>query len=205
METNKKNTINPLRTIWNYLNIFEKIDLYIELRAYKKAVKKMADEQVNFTIANSSKEHATVIMCNIFRTANDYIKIFAEDLHGSVSTNEYISELRNFIARSEVSTLDVIIEAKPQNASNAIRAICNLRREYPKRVKIDYANDSNSLLADEERKIHFTFADDRMFRKEIDVKHFIAIADFNNPNEVKILKSKFESIRSTPLPDDCLN
>jgi hypothetical protein len=185
----------------NPLSIFKKDSvLTAELKIYESAIKYLADNQNNFIIPNSGKEHATIIMSNIFRTSKNYVYIFAGNLGGEVSNSVYIENLIDFLER-DGTYLEVILEEKPQIKSEAIRAILEHAKENPEKVKITYATNKESLRQsiNEEEIRHFTFADDRMYRLEVDTKKFIAQANFNDEATVVRLKEKFKSIKNIEL------
>jgi hypothetical protein len=165
--------------------------LKAELAEYEDSMRNLADVQDTFDFSNSSAAHASVVMCNIFRTADDYVYIFAEDLAGNVSNERYVNELKRFMRKDNRTTLTVILEAAPKRRSAAIKAILECKEHKPGKITIGYAND-----------MHFTIADDRMYRKEIDTDEFVAKGSFNNPEQVKFLNEKFQILLSDFTPID---
>jgi hypothetical protein len=178
--------------------------LKAELAEYEDSMRNLADVQDTFDFSNSSAAHASVVMCNIFRTADDYVYIFAEDLAGNVSNERYVNELKRFMRKDNRTTLTVILEAAPKRRSAAIKAILECKEHKPGKITIGYANDTQKAqdLLEEGKKMHFTIADDRMYRKEIDTDEFVAKGSFNNPEQVKFLNEKFQILLSDFTPID---
>jgi hypothetical protein len=193
-----------LKAIHFIFHLRSEIIEWRNLRQYRKAVRKFANSKANYTLPNSSSKHATIIMCNIFRTAENYICIFAGTLAGVVSNEDWRRELRNFLEK-ENTRLDVILESRPEGEfSQPIKDIIEAKKKYSNRISISYATNDEVIrnLFGDGIKRHFTFADGRMFRLEIDTENYIASASFNQPEMVENLKRKFESIPSEPFTID---
>lgn len=194
--------MKPLNLILEFFEKFKVFYLKIfgieerKLKKYRKAIANLADREGQYIFPNSSANHAMVVMCNIFRTAKEYVYVFAGDLNGDVSKDEYIDELVRFMNRDNVELI-VVLERKPQGKSDAVEAILKFRRENPtKKIKIGLAKDSEcSLKLFNGQHRHFTISDDRMFRLELIPTKYIAQGSFNRPEIVGELKNKFTTIK----------
>ncbi|MBK6837540.1 MAG: hypothetical protein IPG90_04045 [Bacteroidetes bacterium] len=75
---------------------------------YDEAIKTLADLKDSEIFDNSGPDHGTIVMSNIFRTATDHIRIFAGNLNGMVSKDEYLKELENYLSKG--NKLSLILE-----------------------------------------------------------------------------------------------
>ncbi|MBL0258524.1 MAG: hypothetical protein IPQ03_13805 [Bacteroidetes bacterium] len=139
---------------------------------YDEAIKTLADLKDSEIFDNSGPDHGTIVMSNIFRTATDHIRIFAGNLNGMVSKDEYLKELENYLSKG--NKLSLILEKTPYRDSKkttAIDIIEKYQKKFPNKISITCLNKNNPFL---NLGIHFTVGDDRMYRFETDVTKFTA-------------------------------
>ena len=145
---------------------------------YDEAIKTLADLKDSEIFDNSGPDHGTIVMSNIFRTATDHIRIFAGNLNGMVSKDEYLKELENYLSKG--NKLSLILEKTPYRDSKkttAIDIIEKYQKKFPNKISITCLNKNNPFL---NLGIHFTVGDDRMYRFETDVTKFTARCSFND-------------------------
>jgi len=166
-----------------------------DISKYKTLIANLANIKDDYIFPNSSQQHATVVMCNIFRTAEEYVYIVAQDLAGHVSNADYVKALKDFLEKDDVE-LRVILDQRPVFRSEAINMILEQKNHSQNtKIEIGYVENTDSIRRFfGGQRIHFTIADERMFRKEIDTDKFIAIGSFNRTDYVKELKEIFNDI-----------
>jgi hypothetical protein len=176
-----------------------KSDSKIDLDEYSQTIEYLAEAQDNVEFTNSGKDHARIVMSNIFKTANQYVYILARDLGGEVSKGVYLDELENFLNRG--GKLKVILEKAPDKKSKAIDIILTYKQGHPNQnIEIAYANDYDSLFLFDDYKLkHFTIADGRMYRLEIDTDKYLALVNFNDSIKAHDLLEKFNKLKTTPV------
>ena len=68
---------------------------------YSELVEKLASNKDGLIFLNSGKEHASIVMSNIFKYSTKNVKIFAGDFNGSVcGDSNYQREFKKFVERS---------------------------------------------------------------------------------------------------------
>ena len=98
--------------------------------------------------------------------------------------------MKIFLQRKD-TRLAVILEKRPVIKSKAITEILSNPANDGHRIQIGYIDIDCTTIFDDNKKRHFTIADDRMFRKEEDTTNFLASASFNDPVKTAELKSLF--------------
>lgn len=174
-----------------------------ELKEYQQQVEFFANTKNSIPLTNSSKEHAEIIMSNIFRTTEKYVYIFAGSLKGDVSSQMYLCELNKLLVRN-TSSIKVVLESKPSsdNASEVLKLLFNLKKNSGKKeISIKYLNQGDAAIIFNGGNVkHFTIADDRMFREEDDTRNYLATASYNNPAKVAELISLYNLIDNKAIP-----
>ena len=146
---------------------------------YKKYIKNLADQGSSSLFFNSSKEHASCIMANIFRKSNEEICIVAGNLNGDVSSNpRYQSELLSFLGRG--GKLKVLLTNPDlETPSDTISLLMSSKNSGQVSIK----NTNGSLVKMEiegnENEVHWTIGDNKMIRIEHDTKNYLAFGSFN--------------------------
>ncbi len=197
----------------------------LEISRYKKNVEYFADTKGCDEVPNTGPEHGRIVMQNILRTAENYVHIFAGNLNGDLSNGEYLTELerclapvapkRKFFQRLKPSKIfygkglgvKVILVNGSSPDSRAVELIKKYRAIYPQRIKIGTttARSLQHLEFEETRFLnepfHFTVADTRMYRIEMDIKNYFAKVCFNDFIKGMKLESAFGCMDFVDLPD----
>ena len=104
------------------------------MKEYREAVESYADRKENYLFHNQGSEHAKIIFENMFRTAENHIRIAAESLWNDsvVNTPEYLAALSLFLDRPN-SKLDILLINEPEIGTNSATI-----------QKLDYVLQDNS-------------------------------------------------------------
>jgi hypothetical protein len=190
--------ILPIKIMSHKISLTEE-----ELELYKVYIRGLADNNLSEQFKNAGCECASIVLSNIYRKAQKNINIYSKAMSASVtSSDEYLSELENFLNRD--GKIRILLEETFDVNSKALEVI----RKFGKNVnKVENAgilfripdNDGDMV------PLHFTTADDTMFRSEFDVNGHKAFGSFNNIEETLVLNDlfneAFETLSNNILPN----
>ena len=171
------------------------------MKEYREAVESYADRKENYLFHNQGSEHAKIIFENMFRTAENHIRIAAESLWNDsvVNTPEYLAALSLFLDRPN-SKLDILLINEPDKKDVAEKEDYNLYSFlylHPAfsegRIRIK-SGEGKAFRDSENNIIHFCTADERMYRLEDNVVLRTATANFNDEKMSKSLEELFDGI-----------
>jgi len=161
--------------------------------AYISYISQLAHENKSVVFFNSGPKHASFVMSTIFSKAKHTVKIFAGNLDGPVSKNrQYKEELEDFLNRD--GKLEILLQEynieKEFNLKNMLSyhllsGNMNIKIKKVNATVIDTRNN---------KEVHFSVADDTMYRLETDLKKYIAEGNFNDKVAVKNLVSTFDKM-----------
>ena len=159
---------------------------------YEAFVARLAEEKDERTISNSSKSHALSILRSVFRSAQEYVKIFSGSLSPDVYNDEtLIHEMKKFV-NDRKGNVQVLIQnpadLQPDVGNKFLVELLALR-EAGREVKINEALDQNHL---KDAEMHFLVSDDRMYRIEVNIKKHTAVSSFNDAQRAARLKGVFD-------------
>lgn len=152
--------------------------------------------------ANCDEKHAIEVLVRIFENAEKEIKIFAGCLCGNVPDEiRYITALSDFIGRG--GKLTIMLNNYDRDkavSSNIFKRLAYYTREG-KDVKVLLTKAVPYITEEGERKpVHFTVADDKAYRLEIDIVSMSAICDFNNPEVARRYSAFFDRVLAETKP-----
>lgn len=165
---------------------------------YRKAVEYYASNHLNYLFHNKGPEHAKIIFENIFKVANEHIRIAANNLWNTevVNTQEYIDALRTFLDKPN-SKLDIILtnepnwnEVKADEANNIYKLLLN----YKSKVRIKTGEGKNFRKTDTNQIVHLCTADDSIYRLEDNIDERTAICNFKDEKTVSELNKIFDGV-----------
>lgn len=162
------------------------------LELYKEEIFKLAEEKKDNLFYNSSEEHATIVHQAIAKTAEHDINILSSSLCSSISNNDdYLECMRCFFSKDSSHFVRVVLT--DYNEEFQKKPIASLFREFHNQVEL---RRFNGVVKSDDKQVHFTYADDRMYRIETDIVKHIAFGNFNSPSRVAILASIFDKVFS---------
>lgn len=176
------------------------MDEVVELLMYRNGVEDLANlksEQIHY---NSGPEHAMIVFKNIFNSARKEINIFSGSFDDRVcnnDSNDYLKSLESYLYGG--GKLNIILNSYVDSSSNpTINLLKRFMESDRFKNNIVIKKTNKKLYYNKVNEMHFTTADDRIYRKEIDIEKFIATFSFNQPNEVTKLNEQFHNIFSDP-------
>lgn len=171
-------------------------NLTTQMKNYITYIAQLANSKSNVEFLNSDEEHALAVLCQIIRSAEHKLRIFAGALCSTAPSNpEYISAISDFIEKG--GKLVVALNAfSPEEATNS-----NLFKrlayyiELGKDIHIYSTGAHPYLVSDPQKnKIHFTIGDNCSYRVETDIVKKTAKCNFNNPEAAANLIEFFDRI-----------
>lgn len=168
-----------------------------DLNDYQNYIDNLSSTKSSEIFLNSSREHAVIIMSNIFKTAKDEVLILAGDLFGGISNQKlYWVELIKFLNRG--GKLNILLTKFENNKIPDLFFRID-QDEYADQVKVGILD--KPVLDNQGNEIHFTVGDKRSFRFEHDINKFLAYGSFNS-NSAKDLASLFSKLQINAKPID---
>lgn len=168
---------------------------------YSEAVSDLAKNKRKNLLHNEGNAHALIIFTNIFRTAEEYIRIVAKDLLNTEVANkyDYIESLKSFLSRSNTKLEILLSEFDMASARNTPLFSMIANSDAYKAERVVIKNMNGKAFRDQNgNEIHFCVADDRIFRIETDIKARKALCNFNDPEQAKELNEKFTIAETAP-------
>lgn len=171
-------------------------NLTTQMKNYVTYIKQLANSKSNVEFLNSDEEHALAVLCQIIRSTEHELRIFAGALCSSVPSNpEYISALSDFIEKGGklVVALNAFSREEAMN-SNLFKRLAYYI-ELSKDIHI-YSTGAHPYLVSDPQKneIHFTIGDNCSYRVETDIAKKTAKCNFNNPEAAANLIEFFDKI-----------
>lgn len=166
---------------------------------YRKAVEYYASNHLNYLFHNKGPEHARIIFENIFKVANEHIRIAANNLWNTevVNTQEYTDALRTFLDKPDTK-LDIILTNEPDWNTVKMTTECpniyKLLLQYPSKVRIKTGEGKNFKKTDTHQTVHLCTADDSIYRLEDNIDERTAICNFGDEKTVSELNKIFDGV-----------
>lgn len=162
---------------------------------YKKKIFKLAEDKKDEIFYNSSEKHAAIVHQAIARNAKNYIYIYSSCLCTEISNNkDYCEYIDNFLSEDRSHQIRIILTDYSCDFSS--KPIAHVLKRYPMQVSI---KTFDGKITHNNKEIHFTIADDHMFRLETDIEKHLAYGNFNSTSNVSILKGIFNKINQSSL------
>ncbi len=161
-----------------------------ELQEYEEWLQKLAEKKVNAPVFNEGREHAAILLKTIFEHACEYVYIYCRCLRDELTgIEDYYEALKNYIQKKK--KIRVLLNGT-ESEIDENRPIFQLigRDNYRILTKKQTEQMEQTL---NKQNVHFTLADDCIYRMEYDIEHFKALASFNDKNVGLVLKNAFES------------
>lgn len=162
-----------------------------------KAISEMTILNGHFN--NAGINHAKIVLATIFEKAEKELKILAESLTSPVAKSElYIDNIHEFLNKNNKKTkVKVLVKNNDILKNNPL--LLKLFQEHHHQVDIRIREVD--VLDNNKKSIHFTLADDKIYRLEENIDDFKAYGSFNNSKMnqqlSKIFEGIFESIPSS--------
>lgn len=165
------------------------------INEYKKEISNAIENKLNKRFPNSSIEHAKILMKEIINHSDKEIYT----LSSNFNQDFYLSleeEIGNFLTKRNDAKFNLIVA----NDENGI--ITKLKEQYPGKFIVHYINKENMPTDKKSQEyVNYIVNDQNAYRyeysdKNIDLGLVEAIANFNSPEESKILINNFNKLLS---------
>lgn len=164
------------------------------IKEYKKEISDAIKDGLDKRFPNSSIEHAKILVKEIINNSDK--EVFS--LSSSFNQDFYLSlekEIRNFLNRPNTK-FNLIV------ANNENGIISKFKKEYPKQFIVRLIEkDQMPVDKNSQEHVNYIVNDKNAYRyeysdKNIDIGIVEAIANFNNPEESKVLLDNFNKLLS---------
>ncbi|HKR06839.1 MAG TPA: hypothetical protein VJY62_19545 [Bacteroidia bacterium] len=162
--------------------------------------------------SNDGAPQANAVMSTIFKKSQEQIRIFANNVDGTISQccecdDTFMKSLGEFISRPNTN-LKVVIQTKPDHPAKFFNFLVHKSKEENSRVELKIASSAflNNILSKRppgeksvrgNEYIHFATGDSHMFRIEYDSVLHNAKFSFKNETFTKLLIDDFDSFLSS--------
>jgi len=164
--------------------------------AYEEEIANLAAKKKNKRFYNSDSEHAKIVVRELMANADSYVYIVCCDMCADVSNNDsYIEAVKNFLTKDSKPKIEILFTHYKNYFMDL--PIAQTLKQYPEQVLLKRLPEG-MLIGKDGNQIDFTVSDDRAYRVEIDVDNQIAFGNFNNCENAKVLKERFEHFFSDP-------
>jgi len=161
------------------------------LDSYKKKIRNLAEKRTNEMFFNTDAKHATIVLTELIKNAEDYVYIVGENMDPTVTDDEeYLDAVENFLKKENAKMKILLTDYNKKEFDNS--KIGKLLSRYKNVVEIK--DSQKELVKSDGVTINFTVSDGRAFRFERDVKNRIAFGNFNDTETAISLEKSFENI-----------
>jgi len=155
---------------------------------YKKKIQQLAKDKVNEMFFNVDVEHATIVLTELIRNADNYVYIIGKNMDPAVTDNEeYLKVVEGFLQKKDTIMKILLTNYDKEIFNNS--KIGKLLEKY-KNVEIKHS-ENKQITREGDIPVNFTVSDDRAFRFERDVDKCIAFGNFNDEETAPFLAKKF--------------
>lgn len=167
--------------------------LSYEDSVYAQHIKAISEMTIlNGHFNNSGVNHAKIVLATIFDKAQSELKILAESLTSSVAKSDlYIDNIHEFLNKNNKGT-KVKILVKNDKILNNNPLLLKVFQSHHNQVDIRIRDVD--VFDNNKKSVHFTLADDNIYRLEENIIDFKAYGSFDNKNMNQQLSNIFTNI-----------
>lgn len=182
------------------------------MKEYREYIKDLAKNDKNVVFNNSGPVHAALVMSTIFETAKKNLKILAGCFSGHISNNEeyrkslekYLSQggkIKVLLDKTKFETNFEFLKKEPK-IFDVLRFYSIINPDQVSIKKYTTPVTRSEKGVSEPHEVHFTVADDKMYRVEDNIETFVAFGNFSDAETSKILNSIFDAMfdNGEPIP-----
>lgn len=166
------------------------------MEQYRNFVKSLAESGENRTFLNSDEDHAVEVLVQLFRLANEDVRIFASSLCEHVGNRqEYIVAISEFIERG--GRLFILLNGYKEELSKESSLFKRLAYYKSKGcpVFVRKTNAHPYRTSDPDRnEVHFTIGDKKSYRIETNTEKRTAECNFNSPTIATVTADFFDKL-----------
>lgn len=173
----------------------------IEVDYYKERIMELAKGGIDEEFYNSSERHARIVHLAIVQNADNFISFFCGGFPTDICDNaEYCRSMDKFLSKNPSRKVTIIIDdSVPKDELQSTFKQKNIAQVLQKYVLTNQVETYyyNGQVKYQKQRVHFTFADETMFRLETDTDKHKAFGNFGSKDGVKTLTDVFESIKKS--------
>jgi hypothetical protein len=163
----------------------------MSIDSYKQKIRNLAENRINEMFYNTDTEHATIVLTELIKNAEEYVYIVAENMNPAATDNEeYLSAVESFLTKGKMKILLTNYDKEKFGNSK----IGKLLNTHPDVVEIKHSGGRK--VKRDDIPINFTVSDGRAFRFERDIEENIAFGNFNDTETANILENSFINLFS---------
>ncbi len=160
--------------------------------SYRDIVINRIETRDSEILSNSEPQHAAVLYEVMFDYARERVHIFCENLNPVVfGRKSVLTAFSNAVERG-VKCI-VLTERAPSPDNPFYKALTKAAADHPEQIETKALNGKDF-------KFNLSYADDRMYRFELEREKIEAVASMNDPETVNILDSLFNGLHLLPVP-----
>jgi hypothetical protein len=165
-----------------------------DYEAYKARIENLAANKDGMIFFNSGKEHAAIVMSNIFKYSKSSLKILAGDFNGAVCGNaDYITQLKSFLNRK--GKLEILMDDyNSEKINNPFAEVIKFYSFFNKDLVSVKKTNGKLIDSETQKPIHLTIGDNDKFRYEYDTNQYSAKCSFNNQTIASTLAGHFDTL-----------
>lgn len=165
------------------------------LQTYKDIIDINARLELDTLFENDGHDYALAVFQTMFRYATKTIKIMCGSMDNNFTSNDgYLNALDGFLKRKN-TTLNILMNNTSERKFKQSKVYLEVIKNHASKVNIRITHDYCFRVIDEKRQeVHFSIADDHMFRFEVDIKNRKAECNFGNKDITAKLSKSFDDI-----------
>lgn len=161
-----------------------------DLSFYESFVQQMAREKSDRVFNNHGFGCAQIVLGELFKNADSKVRIYSKSMEEKItSSTPYIDNLITFLEKKDTS-LDIIIEDFQPFKDSLIRYVLF---EYKDKVAIKHSS-KKVVFKRNNKPVHFTTGDEKMFRLEFDIENNKAECSFNSKERTEEMNTLFNEV-----------
>lgn len=168
-------------------------------KAYVTLVRHLAETHDSEIISNSSIDHASVLIGEMFQRGSGQAQIFTGSLNPALyARDEIVSAIGTYLSNGD-SHLRILIQDASEGKLNAAKFIDKVKDSLGESVLSRIEVKTAGTFA-KDQSYHFATVGATAFRFEPDSSKHEAFASFGRPDTVKKINTVFESFWDEAIP-----
>lgn len=160
------------------------------LKDYASFIESLARENKNEVFFNSCDGRALIVLKQIALSAKKCLKVYCGNLCSAVSNDvKYIEALTKFLEKDTVKMQILFANFSAEFYNKPIYQLLFIHRDKISLRKML----PNTFITKDQKPIHFTVGDSKMYRLETDIENKKAIGNFNDVTSALVLDQVFNN------------
>jgi hypothetical protein len=177
---------------------------------YATNIERLASGKINEIFYNSCEAHALIVLKNLIRNAESYVKSLCGNMCSEISNDEeYLNIVENFLRNNPQGKFSILFDSYEEGFLE--KPIAKLLSKFSSQVEIRQLKSGRIMY--QGSPIHFSVSDDRAFRIETDIEKKMAWGNYNDIGKANVFSSVFDkffedkysdTIILKPIPISCI-